>query len=205
VVPASFHDFFNACASVAGALIGLLFVALSVSQAKLTGADASAEHQVRAAAAFSALVNTLVIALSATLPGTSLGDVGVTLGGAGLTTTSGLVIVLYREHQQKVRRHDVRMLAILLALYGLQLANAVQLDGSPHSVTGISRQGWLAILFFLFGIARSWQLAGARGITLASTVTTVIQRPVGQDQHRGTGEPDAQGRPGGEPGGLGGP
>jgi len=63
MVPASFLDFFNGCASVAGALIGLLFVALSVSQEKLTGDDARTEHQVRAAAAFSALVNTLVIAL----------------------------------------------------------------------------------------------------------------------------------------------
>jgi len=49
VVPASFHDFYSGCASVAGALIGLLFVALSVSQEKLTGDDVRTEHQVRAA------------------------------------------------------------------------------------------------------------------------------------------------------------
>lgn len=75
MVPASYHDFFSGCASVAGALIGLLFVALSVSQERLTGPDASAEHQVRAAAAFSALVNALVIALVGLLPGASLGEV----------------------------------------------------------------------------------------------------------------------------------
>jgi hypothetical protein len=46
VVPVSFHDFFSGCATVAGALIGLLFVALSVSPEKLTGDDARAEHQV---------------------------------------------------------------------------------------------------------------------------------------------------------------
>jgi hypothetical protein len=68
MVPANFHDFFNGCASVAGALIGLLFVALSVSPEKLTGEDARTDHQARAAAAFSALVNTLVIALVGLLP-----------------------------------------------------------------------------------------------------------------------------------------
>jgi hypothetical protein len=78
VVPVSFHDFFGGCASVAGALIGLLFVALSVSPEKLTGDDVRAEHQVRAGAAFSALVNTLVIALVALLPA----GLPLLLGGA---------------------------------------------------------------------------------------------------------------------------
>jgi hypothetical protein len=63
VVPTSYHDFFRGCATVAGALIGLLFVAISVSPEKLTGDRASADHQVRAGAGFSALVNSLVIAL----------------------------------------------------------------------------------------------------------------------------------------------
>lgn len=111
------------------------------------------------------------------LPGASLGDAGIVVAGAGLATTSALVIVLYREHEQQIRPGDVRMLTILFVLYGLQLANAMQLDGSPRSVGGIDRQGALAVLFFLFGIARSWQLVGARPIGLASTVSTVIQRP----------------------------
>jgi hypothetical protein len=177
VVPVSFHDFFGGCATVAGALIGLLFVALSVSPEKLTGDDASAEHQVRAGAAFSALVNTLVIALVALLPGASLGQAAIILGASGLATTAALIIVLYREHQQKIRLGDVSMLAILLLLYGLQLTSAVQLNGSPHNFSGVSRQGALSIAFFAFAIARSWQLVGARDLSLASTVAAGIHRP----------------------------
>jgi len=204
VVPASFHDFFNGCASVAGALIGLLFVALSVAPEKLTGDDARTEHQARAAAAFSALVNTLVIALTGLLPGTRLGEVGIILSAAGLATTAGLVIVLYREQRRKMGRGDVRMLIVLLALYLLQLANAIQLDRDPRDIGGISRQGGLAIFFFLFGIARSWQLVGARNISLASTLTAMLQRPAGQDQSPGPASP--QGHEGEElppaPGGV---
>jgi hypothetical protein len=140
MVPANLHDFFNGCASVAGALIGLLFVALSVSPEKLTGEDARTEHQARAAAAFSALVNTLAIALVGLLPLASLGDAAVILSGAGLVTTAGLIIVLYREFGPAIGRGDVRMLATLLVLYVLQLVNTAQLSNSPRDVAEISRQ-----------------------------------------------------------------
>jgi hypothetical protein len=194
MVPVSFHDFFGGCASVAGALIGLLFVAVSVSPEKLTGDAAHPEHQVRAGAAFSSLVSTLVIALVAMLPLVSLADAGIVVGGAGLITTVGLIIVLYREHRQKIRRNDVRMLAILLVLYGLQTANAVQLGSHPREMSGISRQGALLIAFFLFGIARSWQLVGARNLSLSSTVTTVIRRPGGESPSLDEGGQPGAGR-----------
>jgi hypothetical protein len=34
--------------------------------------------------------------------------------------------------------------------------------------------------FFLFGIARSWQLVGARDFSLASTVAAAIHRPASE-------------------------
>lgn len=86
-------------------------------------------------------------------------------------------MVLYREHQQKVGRGDIRMMAVLIVLYGLQLANAVVLDRTPRDASAIANEGGLIILFFMFGIARSWQLVGARSVSLATAVTAVIQRP----------------------------
>jgi len=184
VVPVSFHDYFGGCATVAGALIGLLFVAISVSPEKLTGASAHAEQQIRAAAAFSALVSTLVIALVALLPGASLGEAGIIVSAAGLATTVGLCLLLLREHREKIRRTDVSMLVILLVLYGLQLASALQLDGSPRKVSDIGRLGALLIGFFLFGIARSWQLVGARDTSLTSTVSALIHRSASESLRR---------------------
>jgi hypothetical protein len=189
VVPDSFYDFFQGCATVAGALIGLLFVALSVARGRMTGHENRTQHDVRAAAAFSALINTLVIALTGLLPGTSFGEVGIVVACAGLATTAGLIIVLYRERQGAVAPGDVRMLAILLLLYVLQLANAVLLAGTPRDVNAVARQGGLAILFFLFSIARSWQLVGARNVSLVSSVTEVIRGPAQDDQ-------EVQGPPG---------
>jgi len=195
VVPVSFHDFFGGCATIAGALIGLLFVAISVSPEKLTGDGARAEYQVRAAAAFSALVSTLVIALVALLPGASLGEVSIAVAAAGLAATVALCLLLLREHQERIRRTDVTMLVILLALYGLQLASGMQLDGSPRNVSDVSRQGVLLIGFFLFGIARSWQLVGARDISLTSTVAAVIHRSASESLRREEGDQAGRGGP----------
>jgi len=187
VVPLSFHDFFTGCATIAGALIGLLFVALSVSSEYLSGDKARTDHQVRAAAAFSALVNTMVIALFALLPGTDLGTVAIILSAAGLGTTLALIIALAREGK-RIGGGDLSMFLVLLVLYGLQLANALRLEQLPHSVSLVVNQGDLAVGFFLFGIARAWQLVGARDFGLVSAVSSMIHRPADNGPHRAGGD-----------------
>ncbi len=116
MVPAGYHDFFGGCATVAGALIGLLFVAISVAPEKLAGDRASADHQVKAGAAFSALVNTLVIALVALLPGDGLGAASIALASTGLASTAALIIFLWREHTNRIRVCQVVLLVLLIVL-----------------------------------------------------------------------------------------
>ena len=120
MVPASYHDFFSACASVAGALIGLLFVAISISPAKLSGPIAEKDHQLKAAMAFSALVNTLVIALVTLLPGASLSLAVIVVAASGLSSTAGLIILLLRDTGLRVRPEELILPGVLLLLYGLQ-------------------------------------------------------------------------------------
>lgn len=195
MVPVSFHDFFSGCATIAGALIGLLFVALSVSPEYLRGQNARTDHQVRAGAAFSALVNTMVIALFALLPTTDFGTVALILAATGLGTTVALIVVLVRENR-KIGRGDLYMFVVLLVLYGLQLANAVQLEHAPHKISLIVNQGVLSVLFFLFGIARSWQLVGARDFGLLATMASMIHRIPDNGPHAaGGGQPGTSGLP----------
>lgn len=188
MVPVSFHDFFSGCATIAGALIGLLFVVLSVSSESLRGENARTDHQVRAGAAFSALVNTMVLALLALLPTTDLGTVGIILSSVGLGTTAALIFALIRE-DKRIGPNDLSMFLILLVLYGLQLANALKLEHTPHNVGLVVNQGELAIVFFLFGIARSWQLVGAREFGLVTTMASVIHRAEDNGPHLTGGRP----------------
>jgi hypothetical protein len=191
VVPASYHDFFSACATVAGALIGLLFVAISISPAKLSGPAAEKDHQVKAAMAFSALVNTLVIALVSLLPGASLSLAVIIVAASGLSSTVGLIIVLLRDTGLRVRLDELILPGVLLLLYSLQLAAGIELGGAPGRPGNLSGLGGLCIGFFGFAIARAWALVGARNSSLLATVMEMASRPGDPDAitaHRGEAE-----------------
>jgi hypothetical protein len=200
VAPDSFHDFFTASAAAAGALIGLLFVAISVTPGKVTGETASARHQVTAGAAFTALVNALVFALAALLPGSSLSEVAIILGASGLASTAALSIVLFREHTEPIRLGQVILLITPLVLYGLQLANGIALAGSPRDPGHLSSQGGLSIVLLVYAIARAWQLVGARDASLLPTVAglavTRLQHPAAHPAEPAEGPADAGPTPG---------
>jgi hypothetical protein len=55
----------------------------------------------------------------------------------------------------------------------------------------IVNQGELAIAFFLFGIARSWQLVGARDFGLVTTLAAMVHRSAGNGpQSAGSDQPE---------------
>jgi len=196
VVPTSYYDFFAACATVAGALIGLLFVAVSVSPEKMSGAHASTEHQVRAGAAFGALTNALIVALIALLPGQNIGVAAISVAAVGLSSTVGLAIVFYRNRQGKIRPGQLLLLAVPHVLYALEIVNGIALQGPGRHLGDLGNQGGLMICLFVFAIARAWELVGATGSSLVSTVAgmayqaTQHQAPAAEPPQ--AGDPDQE-------------
>src|ERR1700689_1868818 len=73
VVPRSFMEFMITCAGAAGAMIGLLFVAISLRSELVFGAKAPDKVKTLAGSSFTSLVNAFSLSILAIIPNTNIG------------------------------------------------------------------------------------------------------------------------------------
>ncbi|MGA2826269.1 MAG: hypothetical protein ABSF03_09095 [Streptosporangiaceae bacterium] len=155
---ASYSPFFEGSATVAGALIGLLFVALSLSPERLRDAR-SVEHQAIAATAFTALVDALFVSLIGLQPGSGLQYGAVIFGTLGLSSTAGLALRLWRNRYLHLSNRWPFFIGVILLVYAAQLVTGFL----PETPAGAAdRTATFVYVMFSVGIARAWQLLGLK-------------------------------------------
>jgi hypothetical protein len=176
VVPADIHDLFLAAASVAGALIGLLFVAISVAADRLARDKVGAPvYRIRAAAALSAFTNALAVSLFALVPGHNIGPAAVAVAATGLAFILAALLSLIRLRQMSwATARDALFLAGLAFTFAIQLLEGIEVVVSPGNANAVSTIAILVIVCFLIGIARSWELIGGPSFGIAHEVTALF-------------------------------
>ena len=181
MVPESIRDFFVASASAAGALIGLLFVAISVASERLARARAGAQlHRVRAAAALTAFTNALTVSLFALIPGHKIGPTSAAVAVLGLTFVAAALLSLIRLHQ--VRWDTLRDALFLIALavtFVIQLIEGVHVITQPGDSGAVNTIAALVIACFLIGIARAWELIGGPSFAIGQEVSALVRGHTG--------------------------
>jgi hypothetical protein len=157
VVPDSFNGYFTAAASAAGALIGLLFVAISMRPEALLGANQSSRATALASSSFTGLVNGFFVSMAALIPGKNLGVTAVISATLALAATSRL--------QRRVGRSatKVAVSALMVAAFVAQLAVGIGLIVRPHNTSLVSGIAWITIASLAVALMRAWSLLQGEG------------------------------------------
>jgi hypothetical protein len=159
VVTAPFVNFFVTSAQAGAALVGLLFVAVSLAPEKIVTREAVPERRAMALGTFTALANAFFVSIFALVPDQNLGYALVLVGvGAFLSTVSGLPEVL--RPGSKVAGRNKRRLPIAAGAvaYGLELWQGVVLVGNPQQSSSLYTIAFIIISVYVLGLWRAWQL-----------------------------------------------
>ena len=163
MVPPEFANFFIASASAGGALVGLLFVAVSIAPEQIVAAQAPVERQAVAGSAFTALMNAFFISLFALIPNFNIGFIIMPFSFICLLTSLIQAWRLLRRTnnwQSLLRR--AFLVIISFALYGLELWNAYLLFTDPSQIGYVYNLISFILGAFGLGLIRAWELLGVR-------------------------------------------
>ncbi|MDQ2716650.1 MAG: hypothetical protein M3Z08_17225 [Chloroflexota bacterium] len=183
MVPPVFETYFATIVGASAALVGLLFVAISIAPERTVRPEAPLEQQAMATSCFIALCNPFFIALMALIPSLDLKVVGMTtlaVSTMGLMNTCILGWFLLRHlsgWRNAVRRSA--FVLISLALYGGEFYIGMQLNSHAASATF----SWLALMLVglnALGLSRAWDLLGAHRYRFQDLLT----RPKKEETHQ---------------------
>jgi hypothetical protein len=152
VVPSGYIPYFAAVTGAAGALIGLLFVSVTVRPETVFGAGAPDRGRTLAAAAFTGLVNTFFMSMSALVPSVNLGYPALVLAVSSLVSTLRLHGKLSRSRSQ------LAYLLLSTSAFTFQIVEGVYLIVQPRGNSGVENLAYLMIGSMAIALGRAWAL-----------------------------------------------
>jgi hypothetical protein len=176
MVTAEFQPFFLASVGASAALIGLLFVSVSVAPERIFGAESDPRRQVQAISAFSALANVFFISMSSLIPGVAIGIVVTAVAAASILQLLGLLARARTWRADWITAIRGALLFVVSAIiYGTELYLGLLLWLRPSTAALI---GLLEVLLgaYAIGLGRAWQLLGAPRIGLVTYVLDFLER-----------------------------
>ena len=151
MVPSTYFPYFAATATGAAALIGLLFVAVSIRDQTIFGPKAVAGGEALAISAFSGLVNSLVLSLLAIIPQDNIG-VGATI----LAVLNAVSVI--RLHTRLHWARNTIVLSLAIIAYAIQLAFGILLLITPNDTNAVNNLCYVVFATMIFSLQRAWSL-----------------------------------------------
>jgi hypothetical protein len=170
MIPGDYRDMLAAIAGSAGALTGLLFVALSVAPRRERDLGPRVIRQVRAAAALLAFSNALGVSLFSLVPGTNVGYPSVAFGVVGIAfTAAAMRSILTSPAAANHKRRQLSLITLLLLIFGTELIAGIVAIAGPISKPP-DAIGYALAASLILGIGRAWELVGDIDTGLMSSI-----------------------------------
>ena len=151
MVPAVYDAYLAAAATASAALIGLLFVAVSVRDDTIFGPKAMPGGEALAITAFTGLVNSFVVSLLGLIPKVNIGEPAVIMAVIGVVATVRL------HHRLRAGRNLI-VLAITLLAYAAQLGFGILLLVKPHDSDQVINLSFIVFVTLIVSLQRAWSL-----------------------------------------------
>jgi hypothetical protein len=177
VVSPEFETFFLASSGASAALIGLLFVGVSISPERVFGSDADPRRQAQAVSAFSALANVFFISMASLIPSIVLGAVVTLIGVVSSLQLLGLLLRVRPPSGNIVETaRGVILFLASAAIFATEVYLGIVLWQKPAEPSALS--GLLEVILgaYAIGLGRAWQLLGAPRIGLLSYGLDLLER-----------------------------
>jgi hypothetical protein len=181
MVPVDFVTFFSTMAGVGATLFGLIFLVISIKP-ETTQAQAektSVIRQVQIASAYNALLNPLVISLFAIVPHATIGNITLIMGVIGLVSTITMGISLLEDSRGwATKLKNVFFILSSIVIFGFETFYARQLIITPGALFALANLTTLLVIIYLYGIARAWDLIGARQFHIKEVFTPLLPKRI---------------------------
>jgi hypothetical protein len=176
VITGEYRDFFVAVAGSTGALIGLLFVAVTIAPERALQAETRLEFQTRASSALILFTNALTLSLVALIPGVTLGwwAISFAVGVVAFAAATGRLIIEARLPGGE-RWRALTLVVALIGIAGVEAYGGIEQVRDSNGTSGLTTLNYVLIAMLLVGIARAWQLVGLRDTGLISSLRTLAR------------------------------
>ena len=176
MVPGAYDAYLGAAATASAALIGLLFVAVSVRDDSIFGPKATPGGEALAITAFTGLVNSFVVSLLGLIPKVNIGEPAVIAAVIGVVAT---VRLQRRLHASR----NLLVLVVTLLAYAAQFAYGVLLILNPHDSDQLINLSFIIFVTLIVSLQRAWSLLKGKhlGSPRGSAASADNDPPPGSD------------------------
>lgn len=160
-MPPDYSNFLVASTQASAALIGLLFVSVSIAPERVFGAQAEARRQGLAVSAFVALANVFFISFSGLIPNLYFGALVIIAGALSASQLLALLVLWHDWRRERILIRSLSLFALSAGIYGYEIAMGVRLLSHTADTGALTTLFGLLLGAYAIGLSRAWELLGA--------------------------------------------